>query len=186
MTIFLPFLLLISGMGKPMDTTGMRQEILAIYSHQPQAHFSVAFEDVSTGVRFFVNEHSRYHAASTMKTPVLIEAFRQVADHRRALTDSLLIHTDFISIADSSRYELDPGSDSETALYRLAGKKMTLHDLLYRMITESSNLATNLVIEAVGAKNVVATMRQMGAMDIQVLRGVEDQKAFEKGMNNTT
>ena len=172
--------------GRPIDTTGMRQEILAVYSHQPQANYSVAFEDLSTGQQFFLHEHNRYHAASTMKTPVLIEAFRQVADHRRALTDSLLVHTDFVSIADSSRYELDPTSDSETALYRLAGEKMTLHDLLYRMITESSNLATNLVIEAVGAKNVVATMRQMGAMDIQVLRGVEDQKAFDKGMNNTT
>jgi CubicO group peptidase (beta-lactamase class C family) len=175
-----------TGADRAMDTTGMRQEILAIYSHQPQAHFSVAFEDVSTGVRFFVNEHSRYHAASTMKTPVLIEAFRQVADHRRALTDSLLIHTDFISIADSSRYELDSTSDSERALYRLAGKKLPLRELLYRMITESSNLSTNLVIEAIGAKNVVATMRQMGAADIQVLRGVEDEKAFEKGLNNTT
>ena len=176
----------LTGAGRPIDTTGMRQEILAVYSHQPQANYSVAFEDLSTGQQFFLREHNRYHAASTMKTPVLIEAFRQVADHRRALTDSLLIHTDFVSIADSSRYELDPTSDSETALYRLAGKKLPLRDLLYRMITESSNLATNLVIEAVGAKNVVATMRQMGAMDIQVLRGVEDQKAFDKGMNNTT
>ncbi len=169
-----------------IDTTGMRREILAVYGREPQASFAVAFEDLSTGERFFVNEHTSYHAASTMKTPVLIEAFRQVADHRRALTDSLLIHTDFVSIADSSRYELDSISDSETALYRLAGKKLLLRDLLYRMITESSNLATNLVIEAVGAKNVVATMRQMGAMDIQVLRGVEDEKAYEKGMNNTT
>jgi CubicO group peptidase (beta-lactamase class C family)/beta-lactamase class A len=175
-----------AGMGRPMDTTGMRQEILALYDREPQASFAVAFEDLSTGQQFFIHEHSRYHAASTMKTPVLIEAFRQVAAHRRALTDSLLIHTDFVSIADSSRYELDSTSDSERALYRMAGKKMALHDLLYRMITESSNLATNLVIEAVGAKDVVATMRQMGAMDIQVLRGVEDEKAFQKGMNNTT
>src|SRR5579863_4460947 len=54
------------------------------------------------------------------------------------------------------------------------------------MITQSSNLSTNLVIEAVGAQQVMATMRQFGAMDIRVLRGVEDTKAFEKGMNNMT
>jgi beta-lactamase class A len=29
-------------------------------------------------------------------------------------------------------------------------------------------------------------MRKLGAKDIQVLRGVEDNKAFEKGLNNTT
>ena len=54
------------------------------------------------------------------------------------------------------------------------------------MIIKSSNLATNLVIDLVGAKNVNNTMRQMGANDIQVLRGVEDNKAYRKGINNTT
>ena len=169
-----------------MDTAGMRQEILDVYSRQPQASFAVAFEDLSTGQRLLLNEHTSYHAASTMKTPVLIETFRQVAAHRLALTDSLLIHTDFISIADSSRYELDSLTDSERDLYRQAGKRLPLRELLYRMITQSSNLSTNLVIERVGAKNVLAAMRQLGAMDIQVLRGVEDEKAFQKGMNNTT
>jgi CubicO group peptidase (beta-lactamase class C family)/beta-lactamase class A len=168
------------------DTAGMRQEIMAVLGRQPQAGWAVAFEDLGTGQQFLLNEHDRFHAASTMKTPVLIEAFRLAAEHKLALTDSVLIHTDFMSIADSSRYILDSASDSEKELYGLAGKKLPLRELLYRMITESSNLSTNLVIEAVGAKNVVATMRQLGAMDIQVLRGVEDQKAFDKGMNNTT
>ena len=168
------------------DTAGMRQEIMAVLGRQPQASFAIAFEDLGTGQQFLLNEHDRFHAASTMKTPVLIEVFRLAAGHKLALTDSVLIHTDFMSIADSSRYILDSASDSEKELYGLAGKKLPLRELLYRMITESSNLSTNLVIEAVGAKNVVTTMRQLGAMDIQVLRGVEDQKAFDKGMNNTT
>ena len=68
----------------------------------------------------------------------------------------------------------------------MAGKKVVLRALLYKMITESSNLSTNLVIELVGASRVMATMREMGANDIRVLRGVEDTKAFEKGLNNTT
>ena len=54
------------------------------------------------------------------------------------------------------------------------------------MITVSSNLATNILIDLVGAKNVTASMRSLEANDIQVLRGVEDIKAFESGMNNTT
>ena len=54
------------------------------------------------------------------------------------------------------------------------------------MIIYSSNLATNIVIEKLGAKSVTETMRALGAPDIQVLRGVEDIKAYEKGMNNTT
>lgn len=52
------------------------------------------------------------------------------------------------------------------------------------MITVSSNLSTNILIELVGARNVTETMRSIGANDIQVLRGVEDNKAYELGMNN--
>lgn len=168
------------------DTALLRREVMAVYAEQPQASFALAFEDLQTGEQFFINERENFHAASTMKTPVLIETFRQVARHHLALNDSLLIHTDFLSIADSSRYQLDSADDSEKGLYLLAGRRMALKDLIYKMITESSNLATNLVIERVGAANVMATMREMGANDIRVLRGVEDNKAFERGMNNTT
>jgi beta-lactamase class A len=54
------------------------------------------------------------------------------------------------------------------------------------MIIASSNLATNIIIEKAGASNVTNTMRGYGAKDIKVLRGVEDQKAYDNGLNNTT
>jgi beta-lactamase class A len=54
------------------------------------------------------------------------------------------------------------------------------------MIERSSNLATNTLIATVGAANVSATARSLGASRIQVRRGVEDGKAFEAGLNNTT
>jgi CubicO group peptidase (beta-lactamase class C family) len=189
---FLFFLLLSAGAAKPAaafsirDTALLRREIMAVYAGQPQASFALAFEDLQTGEQFFINERESFHAASTMKTPVLIETFRQIARHALSLDDSLLVHTDFLSIADSSRYQLDSADDSEKELYGLAGRRVALKDLLYKMITESSNLATNLVIERVGAANVMVTMREMGASDIRILRGVEDNKAFERGMNNTT
>src|SRR5580698_2441861 len=119
---FLFYFLLTGG----VDTAGMRREIQDVYNREPGASFAVAFEDLTTGQRLLLNEHTLYHAASTMKTPVLIETFRQVAAHRLSLTDSLPIHTDFVSIADGSRYELDPTSDSETDLYKLSGRKLPL------------------------------------------------------------
>jgi beta-lactamase class A len=54
------------------------------------------------------------------------------------------------------------------------------------MITRSSNLATNTLIALVGASAANATAHALGAKDIQVLRGVEDGKAFGAGMNNMT
>jgi beta-lactamase class A len=54
------------------------------------------------------------------------------------------------------------------------------------MITVSSNLAANLLIERLGAKTIQDTVEALGASGMQVLRGVEDQKAFDAGRNNTT
>jgi beta-lactamase class A len=63
---------------------------------------------------------------------------------------------------------------------------MPLRQLCDLMITVSSNFAANLLIEKLGVENIRRTVSALGADGMQVLRGVEDQKAFDKGMNNTT
>ena len=63
---------------------------------------------------------------------------------------------------------------------------MPVRDLIDHMITRSSNLATNALIELVGADRANATAHTLGATNIRVLRGVEDTPAFRAGMNNTT
>lgn len=148
--------------------------------------FAVAFKDLTTGREVLINERETFHAASTMKTPVMIEAFKQAEAGRFSLDDSIEVRNEFRSIVDSSTYSLDPGDDSEQQLYQQVGKKRTVSALIYDMIIVSSNLATNMMIELVDAKKVTQTMREIGAKDIQVLRGVEDSKAFRKGLNNTT
>jgi beta-lactamase class A len=150
-----------------------------------QGFFAVAFKDLTTGRTLLINEHESFHAASTMKTPVMIEIFKQVNAGKLSLPDSITVKNEFKSIVDTSAYSLNPNDDSEKELYKLTGTKRTLSSLVYDMIIVSSNLATNTVIAIAGANNVTQTMRSMGAKDIQVLRGVEDNKAFEKGLNNT-
>ena len=169
----------------PIDTIQMKKEILAEFAKQPSGKFAVAFKDISTGQEFLINAHEYFHAASTMKTPVMIETFKQAAEGKFRLTDSMLIHNDFKSIVDGSLYSLDSAEDSEKDLYGMIGKKMAIKDILFKMITQSSNLSTNLMVDLVGAKNANQTMRSLGAKDIQVLRGVEDGKAYDLGLNNT-
>ncbi len=148
--------------------------------------FAVAFKDLQTGKTLFINEKESFHAASTMKTPVMIEVFKQAKAGKFKLTDSILVKNEFKSIVDGSPYSMDIADDSGDGMYKMIGKKMTIYDLTYQMIIVSSNLATNILIDLVDAKNANETMRKLGAKDIQVLRGVEDQKAFDKGLSNTT
>jgi beta-lactamase class A len=151
-----------------------------------EGQFAVAFKDLQTGETLFINEKENFHAASTMKTPVMIEVFKQAKAVKFKLSDSILVKNEFKSIVDGSPYSMDIADDSGDGLYKMIGKKMTIYDLTYQMIIVSSNLATNILIDLVDARNANESMRKLGAKDIQVLRGVEDQKAFEKGLNNTT
>ena len=169
----------------PQTIPKLRQQIEQELGKQAGV-FAVAFKDLSTGQELLIREREVFHAASTMKTPVMIEVYKQQAQHKLSLQDSIPIKTEFSSIVDGSPYQLHSTEDSDSTIYKQAGTKRTLASLVYDMITVSSNLATNLIIERVGAPNVTQTMRELGAKDIQVRRGVEDGKAFKQGLNNTT
>jgi beta-lactamase class A len=175
----------ISSPQIPIDTVLLRNDILKEFARQPDGNFAVAFKDLSTGQEFLMNAHESFHAASTMKTALLIETFKQASEHKFSLSDSILIHNDFKSIVDGSTYSMDSANDGEQDLYLRIGSKLPIENVLYRMITKSSNFSTNLIVELIGAKNANNTMHAIGAKDIRVLRGVEDGKAFEHGMNNT-
>jgi len=148
--------------------------------------FAVAFKDLKTGRQIDINDKETFHAASTMKTPVMIEVYKQAAEGKFSLNDSIELKNEFKSIVDGSPFSLDSADDSEYELYKHIGERRTINALLYEMIIVSSNFATNLIIQKVGAENVTQSMKQLGAKDTQVLRGVEDDKAFAKGMINTT
>ena len=167
-------------------THQLKDSILAAIASQKAGAYAVAYKNLSSGETILINEKEIFHAASTMKTPVLIEVYKQQKRGKFSLDDSVVIKNEFKSIVDSSIFSLNIQDDSEPELYNAIEQKRTWRQLVVEMITYSSNLATNMIIEKVGASNVMKTMRAMGAKDIQVLRGVEDSKAFEKGLNNTT
>jgi beta-lactamase class A len=116
----------------------------------------------------------------------MIELFRQAEAGKLRLDDTLVVRNDFRSIVDGSSYKLSEGDDSDREVYARVGQPMTLRALNEAMITVSSNFATNILIEKVGAENVRSTVKRLGGDGMVVLRGVEDQKAFDKGMNNAT
>lgn len=153
---------------------------------ESHADVGVAFQTLDRQAEWFYHAEESFHAASTMKVPVMIELYRQVKEGKIRLDQSITIHNEFHSLADGSPFKLDANDDSEANLYKAEGQTRTLAQLCELMITVSSNLATNLIIEKLGVENIRATVHVLGADGMNVLRGVEDEKAYEKGLNNTT
>src|SRR5947207_5770729 len=162
------------------------QRIQTRIAQDSGAYVGVAYMDLGSGDTLFLNADSSFHAASTMKVPVMIELFRRSNTGSFRMDQGLMMVNQFASLADGSFYTLDPHSDSDSTLYHRIGERVRVDSLLRLMITRSSNFATNTLITLVGAEEITRTMRSLGARRIQVLRGVEDGKAFDKGLNNTT
>src|SRR5688572_26586345 len=127
------------------------------------AQVAVAFMDLGSGATYYRNADTLFHAASTMKVPVLVEAFYAAREGRISLDQPLLLVNQFASIVDGSPYGLDPAEDSDTALFSLVGQRVPIRDLARRMITRSSNLATNTMVAILGAEQINATARKLGA-----------------------
>lgn len=168
----------------PLDS--LRARIEARIGQVPGARVGVVLHDLRDRFRLDIAADSTFHAASTMKVPVMIEVFRRVDAGALSLDQPILLVNSFGSIVDGSEYALDPGADSDSALYAKVGERVTVRELMERMIVRSSNLATNALIAVVGARNANATARALGASRMHVRRGVEDGKAYERGLNNTT
>jgi beta-lactamase class A len=150
------------------------------------AEVSLALATLDGRYSILIDPDRQFHAASTMKVPVMIELFRQAQAGILSLDEPLPIRNSFHSIVDGSEFKLSAGDDSDKAVYAAEGKTMSLRELCEAMITVSSNYAANLLIERLGVENIRNTVSRLGADGMHVLRGVEDQKAFDNGLNNTT
>lgn len=158
-------------------------DIRAVTDPHPEDSIAVAIRDPETGTVLSLHGDQLMHAASTMKTPVMIEVFRRAERGDFSLDDPLLVKNEFRSIVDGSLYSIE--DDSDDAIYERLGEEMTIRDLVYQMITVSSNLATNLLIDFVSADSVQATSVRLGTERMRVLRGVEDIKAYRQGLSNS-
>jgi len=170
---------------KKIDYNILEKKIISKFNDET-GNFALAFKNLDDGKEILINENEIFHAASTMKTPVMIEFYKQLHQGKLSLEDTLQIKNEFKSIVDGTMYKLSEFDDSDKNTYNKLGQYYSINNLIYEMITISSNFATNILIEYIGANNVTKSMKEIGALNIDILRGVEDIKAFELGLNNTT
>jgi beta-lactamase class A len=153
-----------------------------------QAHdlldLGIAFYDYETTLQWSYNADAWFHAASTMKMAVLLGVYRQVERGELTLDAPVHVRNKFMSIVGDQLFMLDVNRDSDPELYRHLGRTMAVKQLAYQMITASSNFATNLLVDVVGVPVIQAALEELGIEGVTVLRGVEDQAAFDAGLNN--
>ncbi len=129
-------------------------------------------------------EHAPHLAASTMKTALVIAAFREAEAGRVDLDAPVVVHNLFASVVRSGCFGLNESYDSDPLPWRRQGELASLRWLAYRALVRSSNLATNLLLEAVGFEPVAAALGAVGARESMVVRGIEDGAARAAGREN--
>jgi len=158
--------------------------VLRIKERHRLEALGIAFYDGETTLQWAYNADTPFHAASTMKLAVLLAVERQIT--RGELTGDAPVHVrnKFMSIVDRRPYMLEVSRDGDPDLYVHLGRTMTVDQLAYEMITTSSNFATNLLVDVVGVPVIQRALQELNIEGIKVIRGVEDQAAFEAGLNN--
>src|SRR5437016_2474988 len=165
-------------------TTPLNEELETLSSESKARVIAVALHDLQSGLRYSLHGDRWFHAASTIKVAVLLAIFRAADEDRLRLDDSLHVRNRFISAADGSPFHLNPDSDAMPELYQAIGRTAKISALAEGMISASSNLATNLLLDLVGVEYARKVLRDAQVDGVELRRGVEDHAAHERGINN--
>ena len=163
----------------------LRHQIEKIEKESGAKAIAVALHDSETGFELHYHADRWFHAASTIKVPILLGVFAAI-DRGELLPHSRVhVRNRFLSVVEDIPFRVESSRDSNAAVHNAIGKMMRVDELAYHMITTSSNLATNLLLGVIGPASVNETLRELHVDDgIELKRGVEDELAFEKGINN--
>jgi len=171
-------------MSRGQVSSSLTEQVERLMAESKARATAVSVHDLESGLRFSLRGDRWFHAASTIKVAVLLALFRAVDEGRVRLDDSLHVRNRFFSAANGSPFQLNRDSDAMPELYQAIGQTAKISALAEGMISASSNLATNLLLDFVGvayARNVLCDAQVEG---VELRRGVEDHAAHEKGVNN--
>ena len=145
---------------------------------------AVAVDDLESGERCRYNADRWFHAASTIKLAVLLGVFASFHRGRFVPQARLHVRNRFVSAFDGTLFRVNGGRDADREVHNAIGRTMRLSELARNMITRSSNLATNLLLDLLGIEFLQRVLDDQRIAGIDLRRGVEDEVAFEHGINN--
>jgi len=160
------------------DLTAALEEVSAA------APAAASMFDYQTGESWSFQGDRWFHAASTIKIAVLACTCATLQERDLAASHQLLVRNQFFSAADGSPYQVLAPRDSDPEMYTAIGGTMRIADLARRMIAVSSNLATNVLLDFIGVARARQILVDAGVTGIDLVRGVEDERAFAAGICN--
>jgi beta-lactamase class A len=145
---------------------------------------AVAYHDYETHTEWSFHGERWFHAASTMKIPVLLGVFARIHAGELELRSRVHVRNRFVGAADGQSFRVSRSREADAVVHQAIGKTLSVGELARQMIVTSSNLATNLLVELIGIESIRATLDGLHLDGIEVRRCVEDEAAFDAGINN--
>ncbi|HSJ16228.1 MAG TPA: serine hydrolase [Longimicrobiales bacterium] len=167
-----------------MAESSLRSRVGAIAAQAGASSVAVALYDYAHHTGWSLNADRWFHAASTIKVPVLLGVFDAIERGELAPHARVHVRNRFLSLVDRQPYRVDSGRDANGAVHAALGRMLTVRELALHMIATSSNLATNLLVDVVGVTAIRATLQRLELSGIEFHRGVEDIAAWQAGINN--
>ena len=161
----------------------LRREIEKVESESGAKAVAVAVHDTETGFDFHYRADRWFHAASTIKVPILLGVFDAIARGTLLPHSRIHVRNRFHSAVEGVPFRVESDRDANSSVHAAIGKMLRVEELAHHMIATSSNLATNLLLDIVGLERVRKTLDDLGVSGgIDIKRGVEDELAYEKGI----
>ncbi|MBQ8459448.1 serine hydrolase [bacterium] len=149
----------------------LKQELMKLAQIYSSVKPAVYVWDYETQNYVDINASDIYATASIIKIPVLIDVFQSIEAGQFSLDDKIPL----------TEYYRTEGSGN--LQFKARNSEYTIDELANRMITESDNSATNMLIAKVGAMtDVNQSIRDWGLKNTQVQTWLPDLK----GTNKTT
>jgi beta-lactamase class A len=145
---------------------------------------AVSVYDAESGATLNYTADRWFHAASTIKVAILAGVYAAIHEGRWPPHARLHVRNRFFSAADGSIFRVAAERDANSEVHAAIGKMMRIRELAHHMITTSSNLATNLLLDLVGVETVQGVLEHYRIDGIDFRRGVEDERAFAAGISN--
>lgn len=170
--------------SRPVDHNTLREAIQDIGSDAGAMSVAVSAYDFEHHTAWSLQGDRWFHAASTIKVPVLLAVYDAIEQKRFERFSRVHVRNRFIGMADDKPFRVDSARDANSAVHNARGNMMTVEQLAEHMIVTSSNLATNLLLDLVGIDAAQDTLRRLHLTGIDLRRGVEDEAAWAAGINN--